>query len=217
MDNDDEKKIDISPEEQMAEQEAQKEVQEDEIRDRLAEDLGIDPDEQSDLLDKLVEREKTQHEKLSGAIKQKINWREKALKSSDKPKENPKEGNTQKEEEPDVDKLIEQKLTERLEARELEELDLPDDLKVEVKDLAKLKGISVREAAQQPYIKARKAEIEEAKRIEDATPKRSKQGGYKSEIDPSKPLNPEDFDLNSEEGVKAWKEAKAARARYRSK
>jgi hypothetical protein len=217
MDNDEQKKdldLEITPEEQKAEQEFQKEVSEDEIRSKIAEELGIDPEEQSELFEKLVEREKAHREKLSGAIKQKISWRAKALKASEKPKENPEEGKTQI---PDIESLIEKKLQERLEARELEQLDLPDELKAEVKDLARLKGISVREAAQLPYIRIRKEEIEREELIKKATPKRSNKGSYSLEIDPSKPLNPEDFDFSTEEGVKAWREAKAARARYLAK
>jgi len=209
-----EEDLKVTPEELEADKEFQKEVAEDEIRSKIAGELGIDPEEQSELLDKLVEREKSYREKLSGAIKQKINWREKALKASEKPKGNPKEGNTQTQETPDIESLIEKKLAERLEARELEELALPDELKAEVKDLAKLKGISVREAAQLPYIQARKEEIEREERIKNATPKRSNKGSYAMNYDPSKPLNPADFDFNTEEGIRAWKEARAARQKY---
>lgn len=213
----DEKDLDLSPEEQNAEEEATREVDDDELRDDLANKFGLDPEKQGELLDKIVEREKSNREKLSGAIKQKISWREKAQKLSEKPEENPKEGdNPEDQEVPDIDKLVDQKLTERLEARELESLNLSDELKDEVKDLAKLKGISVREAAQHPYILQRKEEAEKEERIKAATPKRSKKGTHVPDYDPSKPLNPEDFDFNSEEGVKAWKEAKAARDKWRA-
>ena len=219
MDDDKTKKEEpeVTSDEQKAEEEAQKEVNEDELREKLADDLGVDPEDedQKELLDKLVEREKSHREKLSGAIKQKITWREKAQKASEKPTDTPKDGDTPKKEEtPDLDKLVDQKLDERLEAKELEALDFSDELKAEVKDLAKLKGISVREAAQLPYILNRKEEAEKEERIKNATPKRSNKGSYAQAVDPSKPLNPEDFDFNSEEGIKAWKEAKAARDKY---
>lgn len=221
MDDDKTKKEEpeLTPEEQKAEEEATKEVNEDELREKLADDLGVDPDDddQKELLDKLVEREKSHREKLSGAIKQKITWREKAKKTSADPKDTPKAGDTpDKEEKPDIDKLVDQKLNERLEAKELEALDLSDELKEEVRDLAKLKGISVREAAQLPYILNRKEEAEKEERIKNATPKRSNKGSYAQAVDPSKPLNPEDFDFNSEEGVKAWNDAKAARVKHQA-
>jgi hypothetical protein len=214
--DEDNKDLEMSPEEQNAEEEATREVDDNELREDLAEKMGIDPDEQSELLDKIVEREKANRERLSGAIKQKISWRDKAQERlTEKPKDNPKEGDNPKTQEvPDIDKLVDQKLTERWEARELESLELSDELKDEVKDLAKLKGISVREAAQHPYILQRKEEAEKEERIRNATPKRSKKGTHVPDYDPSKPLNPEDFDFNSEEGVKAWKEAKAAREKW---
>lgn len=218
MDEND-KNLTVSPEEQKAEAEAQQEVQEDELREKLAEELGIDPDEQNDLLEKLVEREKTNREKLSGAIKQKISWRDKARKASENPKGTPTDGDkTHQGESPEeIAKLVDQKVSERLEARDIESLDLPDELKAEIRDLAKLKGISVREAANLPYIKTRKEEIEKEKRITGASPSRSKQqGGYAKDIDPSKPLDPKDFDLSTEEGRKAWDEARAKRNKWRS-
>ena len=207
------KDLDLSLEEQKAEAEISKEVNEDEIRERLAEELGVDPDEQSDLLEKLVEREKSYHERLSGAIKQKINWRTKA-QASEKTQSKSVESKSRSEELPDIEEVVERKLAERLEARELESLNLSDDLKTEVKDLAKLKGISVREAAQLPYIKSRVEEVEREERVKAAIPKRSNKGSYATSFDPSKPLDPEDFDFNSEEGIKAWKEARAARAKH---
>lgn len=213
------KDLEVSPEEQKAEEEAQKEVKDDELREQLSESLGIDAEdeENEELLDKLVEREKSQREMLSGAIKQKINWREKAQKASKEPEDTPGKGdspNDKKGGEPDIDKLVDQKLNERFEARELDSLELTDELKEEVKELAKLKGISVREAAKLPYILSRKEEVEQEERLKKATPKRTKKGSYAPSYDPAKPLNPDDFNFDTKEGVKAWQEAKAARAKY---
>lgn len=215
MDEDKNKDLELTPEERTAEEEATKEVNIDELKDKLAEDFGLDPDTDEELLDKLIEREKSHREKLSGAIKQKINWRTKF--TSKKPEENPTEDKkSNKGETPDIDRLLDAKFAERMEERDLQELNLSDDLKTEVKDLAKLKGISVREAAQLPYILQRKEVIEKEERIKNATPTRSNKGSYTASVDPSKPLNPADFDFNSEEGVKAWKEAKAAREKHMS-
>ena len=207
------KDLELSPEEQKAEEEVAKEVNEDELREKLDDDMGLDPDEQSDLLDKLVEREKTHREKLFGAIKQKRSWREKAQASVNST-DNPKKGNAQDKKDLDIDELVDRKLNERLEKQDLDSLTLTDDLKAEVKDLAKLKGISVREAAQHPYILNRKEEAEREQRIQNATPKRSNKGSYAASYDPSKPLDPADFDFNSDEGIKAWNEAKAARRKH---
>lgn len=212
------KDLEISPEEQKAEEEIQKEVNEDELREKLAEDFGLDPEDedQKELLNKIVEREKSHREKLSGAIKQKISWRDKA-KTSEKPKDKPEEGKdpNKKEETPaDPYEVARQVFQEEQDKKDLKELNLPDDLQDEVKNLAKLKGISIREAAQLPYILSRKEEIEKEERIKNAIPKRSNKGSYATSVDPSKPLNPENYDFNTPEGVKAWKEDKAARERF---
>ena len=205
-----------SEEEKKLEEEAQQEVGDEEIRAKVAEDLGLDPEDEdsTELLDKIVEREKSHHEKLSGAIKQKISYREKYQKASEEPKGTPGKGETPNEDgEPDLDKLVDQKLNERLEARELDSLDLSDEIKEEVRELSKLKGISVREAAKHPYILSRVEEAEKEERIKKATPKRSK-GSYTPSYDPAKPLNPEDFDFDSEDGIKAWQEARKARDKH---
>ena len=206
----------LSPEEQKAEEEATKEVNEDELREKIAEDLGIDleDDDQSELLDKLVKKEQSQREKLSGAIKQKITYREKFQKASDKPKDTPKEGETQTEGKPLTAEELEKRLDERDAKKDLEGLNLPEEIEKEVKDLAEVKGISIREAAQLPYIVSIKEEADRKARVENASPKRSNKGSHVSNIDPSKPLNPDDFPpLDTKEGREAWNEAKAARAK----
>ncbi|MGI6249828.1 MAG: hypothetical protein ACOYKD_00465 [Anaerolineaceae bacterium] len=101
-----------------------------------------------------------------------------------------------------------------MEERDLQELGLPEELRAEVKDLAQLKKISVKEAANLPYIKNRKEEIEREAKILNSSPKRKGSGSYVSNIDPSKPLNPDDFDLSTEKGRKKWNEAKEARQKY---
>lgn len=208
--------LDVSTEEQNAEAEAQKEVGEDELRESLADELELDTEQDNEFLDKLVEREKSQREMLSGAIKQKIRWREKAKKASEEPEDTPREGEKPSTNgDPEhIEKIIEQKLEARLEKQTLQSLDLPDELKAEVKDLAKVKGISVGEAAKLPYIQSRKEEVEREQRIQNATPKRSRKGSKTPKYDPAKPLNPDNFDFDTEEGVKAWKEAKEARRKH---
>lgn len=214
--DEDNKDLDVSPEEQNAEEEMTREVNDDELREKLADEFGLDPDDQADLLDRIVEREKSNHEKLSGAIKQKINWREKAKQLTEKPTDTPKERNKpESQETPDIEELFEKKFQEKMEERELEGLNLPDDLRTKVKTLSKLEGISIREAAQHSYIKQLIEDAEKAKRLVDATPKRSNKGNTVLKYDPSKPLNPSDFDFDSEEGVKAWNKAKEARNEWK--
>ena len=225
MDDDKNKKIDtkaeeVSEEEKNSEAEALAEVKDEELKSKIAEDLGINPEDEPELIDKLVKRELSQREKLSGAIKQKISWREKATKKTtdENPEDTPGEGESQTEGKPLTAEELDIKLDEREAKRDLESLGLPEEIETEVKDLAKVKGISVREAAKLPYIVSTIEEAEKAKLIESATPKRKGKGNYASiKIDPSKPLDPDDFALDTKEGRKAWKNAKAARREYEKK
>jgi hypothetical protein len=205
-----------TPEEEKQEEEALKETPDDEIRSFVTESYGLDEDADADLIEKITEREKEQRKYLGKAIEQKRKYRKELETLAQKPKEQPTaQGDSQKKEETlDIEKLLDQKLNERMEKRELESLDLPDELKDEVKKIAQLKEIPVREAAQDPYILHRKEVIEREARIANATPRRSKKGAIAVDIDPGKPLDPADYDMNTEEGVNSWKEAKRARAKY---
>lgn len=209
-----EEKIETTPEEQTAEQEVLKGANEDELRQKLSDKFGLDPDTDSELLDKLVEDKKADHEKLSGAIRQKIKLREKLQSSQPKPKVNPEAGKPQPgQDSPSVDDRVK----EILEERDLEELKLSEELEAEVKKIAKLQGISVRKAAQDPYFLFKKEEAEKAERILKATPKRSGRGTQGTvQIDPSKPVDPEQYDMNSPEGVKAYRDARALREKHKA-
>lgn len=203
----------VDPQEDSEDQKNLEEIKEDELREKLAEDFGIDPEENQELLDKLVERDKAHHEKLTGAIKQKRKWRERAENKF--PKKDPKKDKPNGKEEIDIDEMVSEKLNKVLEERDLKDLNLPEQIEEEVKKLAKINGVSVREAANDPYIKFKKEQLEQEERIKSATPKRGgKSGTFSPKIDPSKPLNPSDFDFNSKEGVEKWNQAKANRRKW---
>lgn len=210
----DENKNDIvvSPDELKADEEIQKVVTDDDLKSKVAEEFGLNPDTDSEMIDKLVAKEKSNHEKLSNAIKQKISWRTKVTTEK-----KPDNGNDKMSKEtPNVDELVNTKVREMLDEERLESLNLSDELKAEVKRVAKIEGISVKEAVKLPYIQFKKEEAERKERIEQATPKRSGGGGYVSSVDPSKPLDPANFDLKTQEGQKAWNEARSARDKYRT-
>lgn len=199
-----------SQEELNAEKEIVVEPSEDDLREKIAEEEGLDLESDADLLDRIVKREKAHRQKLSKAIEQKRKYREQ-LFSTKKPEVKPQSSTK---ETPDVEALVEQKFNERMEKRDLESLDLPENLQEEVKRIAKIEGISVREAAKHPYFVFKKAEYEKEERIKNATP--SRKGGSKYLVDPSVPLNPADFDFSKPEDVERWKAAKAARAKAQS-
>ena len=196
---DDEEKIvptEPTAEELEAENKELEVVAEDEIRTKLATDMGIDPDEQEELLNKLVEKEVSNRKKLSSAIGQKRKWREKANKSvTTEPKPKAKETG-------EVD--VEAKVLSILEGERLEDMDVPEELKEEIKKVAKLNGISVKKASQDSYILHRKKELEDAAKADDATISRKNRGvGIKFDPDTIP-----DFDVSTLEGQKAWKEWK---------
>ena len=208
----------VSEEEKKSEAEALTEVKDEDLRSKIADDLGLDPEDESELLDKIVKREKAQREKTSGAIKQKITYREKFQKASKvKPKDTPKDGElpTEKGKKSLTVEEFDKKLDEREAKRDLEGLGLPEEIETKVKTLASVEGISVREAAKHPYIVSTIEEAEKEKRINSAVPKRKGRGSYASiNVDPSKPLIPGDFAFDTKKGRKAWKEAKAARREH---
>lgn len=204
-----EETLDLTPEERTAEEESLKEVNEADLKTKIAEEMGLDPEIDAELVDKLVKREKDQRERLSVAIKQKRNWRDKAQKQPPVKKDD--------KETPDVSTLVANTVRDTLEARDLETISASDEIKTEIKELAKLKGISVREASKLPYIVNRIEEAQKEQRILNAQPRKSNKGNYVVTYDPSKPLNREDFDFNTEEGVKAWREAVDARRKHNKK
>jgi hypothetical protein len=182
-------------EELEAEKKELEEVKEDELRDKVAEELGIDPDDQPELLDKIVSQRVEHQKKLSEAIGQKINWRKKALESP-KPEATPKE--TEK-----VD--VKSEIMSVLEEQRLEDMSLPEELKQEVKKIAKLNNISVKKAAEDPYIQYRKQELESAAKAEEATISRTNKGKtVKFDLE-----SPPSCDRSPEDGRKGWDEWKA--------
>lgn len=205
---DDEQRTLESQEEQKAEKDMVDES-EDTIREKLAEEFGLDPDEDGELFGKIVNREKESRKRLSKAIEQKRKYREQ-LFSTDK-KET--KSRTSNKETPDIEEIATRKAMEILEQRDLKDLGLSEDLEEELLRVSKIEGISVREAAKNPYFVFKKQEHEKAERIRNATPTRK--GGSKYIIDPDKDLDPSDFDMSTEEGRKAWDEAKALKKKSR--
>ena len=188
----------LTPEELKAEQEALAGTKEEEIRSKIIEEFGFDEIDDSEKIDKLVEREKKHHETLSKTISQKIKYRELARKPSEsKPEEKPKA------EPEDLDKKVNEKVLGILEQRDLESMDYSDEIKAEIKRVAQITGVSVKKAAQDPYIRAKFIEpYEKERQVDEASVSRtnksgSSKGNYSLE-------NPPDVDMKTEEGRKKW-------------
>jgi len=98
---------------------------------------------------------------------------------------------------------IDEKLNEAFEKRDLEALEYPDDLKVEIQKIAKVQGVSVKKAAQDPYIAFKKAEYDKVQRVDEASISRTHKSGGKVTYSEDRP--PE-VDMATEEGRKKWDE-----------
>ncbi|RLB78568.1 MAG: hypothetical protein DRH24_14205 [Deltaproteobacteria bacterium] len=180
----------------------EKEVEEEDLND-------FGEEEDLELLDaeELAKQAKELKKKLATAIKQKRKWRERALQASKQgSKQEAKQGETpQKEvkaELPDLDKMIEAKLREK----ELEELDVSDTIKEEIRKHIKVGTYkSVKEALNSPYISFLKKQEEEKKRAEQASISPTQRGGGGAKRDFSE-MSPKDFDLTTPEGRKEFHE-----------
>ena len=188
--------LEPSEEELKSEEEALKDASHEEVRAQILERLGVERDEMdSDILDKLVDDKLAEKKNLSTAIRQKINYREKV--KAQIPKEEQEKEDKPQSAETEVEKLINQKF----EQKNLESLDLSDELKKEVQDYAGLKGISIKEAFNSPYIQFRKEEVEKQERIDGASI------GSKHRAQTSRDfseVNPLDIDTSTPEGKKEY-------------
>lgn len=186
----------VAPDELKAEQEALAEAKEDEIKAKVIEKYGLDELEHESLIENLVTGEIENRKKLSQAIAQKRKYRDQAQAS----KSVPESKNL------DADELLkkaEAVVEQKFEQRDLNDLGLPDSLKAEVQKVAKAQGVSVRQAASDPYIVFKKQEYEKEQKTNEAAISRTNKSaatvGFS--ID-----SPPDVDMSTEEGQKKWDE-----------
>jgi hypothetical protein len=172
----------------------------DEVRTKIIEDFGLDETEQSDLIDKLVNDKQEEHKKFSTAISQKINWR---TKFQDLEKNNPSKPDPKPPTPPQT--LSEDKINEVLEKRELESLEVSDEMKKEIQDYAKLKNLSVKKAQTSEYILFRMEQEEKKEKIDNASIGGGRKPTTKKDYSEMKAT---DFDMRTPEG-------KADFAKYR--
>ena len=199
----------IPEEEKNLEKEALKETANEEIRSQIIENLGLDEDVDTELIDKLVERDNIGRKKLSTAIKQKILKREaleaemaKHAPTGQKIGDKPQQSSAQLNKE-DILKEVDAKVDERLQTEQLNSFELSDELKKEVKSYAELKKISVKKALGSPYIQFMKQDEDNGKRNEAAgieSKHRTEAGLDYSQMKPS------DFDMSTDDGRKGFHE-----------
>jgi len=175
----------------------------DEIRESIIEKFGLNEDENSELIEKLVSHEVESNKKLSTAVRQKIGWREKfnAVKSA----ETTVKTETKQDKVEISDDLIQKKIDETIEKRELESLEVSDTLKTEIKNYAKLNGVSVKQARNSSYIKFLENEEARKSTAEDASISTTHKSKTMKNFDN---VSPKDFDLSTEEGRKDFADYK---------
>lgn len=193
-------------EEVAADTEAQKVAKEEEVRAELVTELGLDEVEDEEKITKLVAREMKNREKLSKAIGQKVHYR--TLASGKVVAE--KEPEVKTTPAADVEKTATGAVTKALAERDLEEMDLPEDITKEIRRIAEIQGVTVKKAAKDPYIVSRIEAAKSAAETEEASiSRKNKTGGKKSwSID-----SPPDVDMSTPEGRKEWADYKAEMAK----
>lgn len=197
------------PNEKSQEEELLEEPKADELRTSIATKLGLDNDIDSDLLDKLVADKIEDQKKLSTAIKQKRHQREEKeallAKIGEKKEDIPQPPQPKVQE---FEKVLDQKLNEKLEEQALESLDLSDELRLEVKTYAKAKGLSIKQASNSEYIKWLKEQADIKQKVEEASLGGKRRAQTQRDLSA---LKPDDFDLSTEEGRKDYEEFKRLR------
>lgn len=185
--------INSDSEELKQEEEALEEAKQDDIRNSIIEKYGLD--EEDELVDKLVSDQLEQRKAFGKVVAQKRKWREMAGQPNKT--ETPTEKKPQTTETVDVSELVKKEL----EQRDLEQLDYPDELKAEIKKIAQVQGLSIRQASKDPYILYKKEQLDSDNKIEDGAASGTRKGSAEISLD-----KPPKFDMATEEGRKAARE-----------
>lgn len=184
-------------------------LKEDEIKESIIETYGLDEEEQADLIDKLAQDRLQEQKKLSTAIKQKITYREK-LANAQKSLSEDEEEEQEEEEKPQTpveinEDVINQRIEEKLEERELNSLTDSDEIKQEIKNLAKMKGVSVMEASKDNYIGFLRQKAAGSDRADEASASSTTKAWTGKDFSDKSPL---DFDRTTKEGEAEFQEYK---------
>jgi hypothetical protein len=200
-----------SQDELNAEAEALQVSKEDEIRASVINEYGFDEVDDAERIDKLVSKELKSKQMLSEAIGQKIKYREQAQKGTLPPAP----AVAPKTPEVNLDK-VQELMKQTLEQRDLESLELPDDIKADIQKVAKTQGISVKQAQKDPYIQFKLGEYEKTQKAEEAaiTRKPNASGKISVSLDEDPPdldtSSPEAFEKSSKK-LEEWKSAMKAK------
>lgn len=180
----------------------------DTLRDSIIEKHGLNPDDDRDviLIDELVADKKVDRRTLATAIKQKRSQRKGRLEAEQKLADRGEEKKTPKEtKEVKEDTSVEKEVSKQLQAKAIEDLDVNDDIKTEIRDYVALKDCSVKKALDSKFIKSLVEEEKKAQKEDEASASNKGHRAGKTQIDYSKVTEPtKEFDLSTDEGVKAY-------------
>lgn len=189
-----------SAEELEAEKKDLAEVKEEEIRESIISEFGFNEEDDKERIDKLVKRETEGRKKLSSAIGQKIKYRDQFTKlKTTPPKTEPSETKVD-------EAYLDKKVTERLEKRDLEDMEYPDDIKKAISQVAKINEISVKKAVSDPYVAAKIDAWKKTEEAKEAALSRNNKGGGKKSADID---SPPDVDMATPEGRAEYDKWKA--------
>jgi len=200
----------LDPEEAKAEQEALNEKSDNDVRKEVIEKYNFDEEADKDLIDKITADVKEERKKTSTAIRQKIDWRGKAQGSKEqKAEEKPqkKEDTPQPTSEEQTRKIVQ----EEADKREIDSLEVSDELKEEIKTFAKVQGCSIKSALGSGYIQFKKKQEDEKKRADEASAGGSTAGQATqnlSEKSPEDIAQSKDLDMSTKEGQEEWERRK---------
>jgi hypothetical protein len=183
---------------------ASKEQKEEQVRAQIVEKYGLQETDDAVLIEQLVIDRLEDMKKFGTLVGQKRNWREKATKPPTTTTTPPPSTQTLTPEQ--IRQQAREETRAELESRDLEELNLPDNLKTEVQRLAKIQNVSIRKAAQDPYILSKKETYDKQQKEEEAAISRKSNNGAatkKFSVD-----NPPQPNMDTHEGRKEWADYK---------
>ena len=199
-----------SAEEIAAEKEDLSEVKEETIRDNIIEEYGFDPDDEKDVgrIDKMVKSEVSSRAKLSKTIGQKVKYRNAHIKDTSDTLQ--KADPSKKTDDDDLDE--DAKFNKRMDKRDLERMEYPDEIKKIIANTAKVNEISVEKAVSDPYVKSKIEEWQKETGSDEAalSNKDNMSGSTQTKANDSDMIPPK-VDYNTEEGRKEyddWLESK---------
>lgn len=183
------------------------EVKEEELRASVITEYGFSETDDKERIDKAVARERKLIDERNGAIGQKIKHRTdfEEYKKSNPPKAEPPQ--EKKPEEKGLSKEdVDAQVNSALDKSFLDDQGFPEDVRKVIENVAKLNGVSAKEAAKDPYAAAKIETWKKQKESDDAAlSRKNRADGGGGAADPNEIP---DFDLSTEQGRKdydAWK------------